>query len=154
MTGAGKPLTKFMGALAISLSVASPPVYADSDLHDLYNAIQSRAHAVTIPAKVLSRLGLPASDVSGKEIVAREANRDQRGITLFSVGGVPYIAMFHIETDKLDAWWIRFSLDGHVLNEKWGQEGLGTFDIPSAAIAEREISFWRHWIADGAQSPR
>lgn len=141
-------------ALAISLlTILSPHAHAASDLHDLYNSLQGRARSVTIPAKVLERLGLPAADTPGKEIVVTEANKDQRGITLFEVAGVPYITMFHIEPLRLDAWWLRFSLDGRILNEKWGQQGYGTFDIHSLPAADREVDFWRHWMADATKSP-
>ncbi|HKD46172.1 MAG TPA: hypothetical protein VKB67_00635 [Rhizomicrobium sp.] len=124
--------------------------YAASDLHDLYNALQGRGQAVTIPAKVLGRLrlGLPASDISGKEIVVTEADRDRRGITAFELTGVPYITMFHVETDNDDAWLLRFSLDGRILNQEWEEGGYRTYEIQSSQVAEREIGFWRHWMAD------
>ena len=153
MIHTGKSFAKIIILAMVLAAVAPSGTYAADDLHDLYNALQSRARSVTVPAKVLARLGLPAADVSGKEIVVTEANRNQHGITLFTVAGTPYITMFRIETDKMDAWWLRFGLDGRVLNEKWGQEGLGTFDIASVPIAEGETAFWRHWIAGGTKPP-
>ena len=124
------------------------PAYAAGDLHDLYNALQARGRAVTIPAKVLGRLklGLPSSDVPGKEIVVTETDRDQRGITAFELTGVSYITMFHVETDNDEACLLRFGLDGRILNEEWEEGGYRTYEIQSSQIAEREIGFWRHWM--------
>ena len=140
-------------ALALSLPACLPlQAHAAGDLHDLYNALQTRARNVTIPANVMARLGLPSADVAGKEIVVTEADQDQRGLSSFEVAGVPYITMFHIEKYRLDAWWLRFGLDGRILNQKWGQQGYGTFDIASPPVAEREIAFWRQWMTGGAKA--
>ena len=108
---------------------------------------------MTIPANVLGRLklGLPASDISGKEIVVTQTDQDKRGITAFELTGVPTITMFHVETGKDDAWLLRFSLDGRILNQEWEEGGYRTYEIQSPEIAEREIGFWRHWMADGTK---
>jgi hypothetical protein len=132
-------------ALAISLIAFAPlGSRADSDLHDLYAALQSKGHAVTIPASLLERLklGAPASDIRGKEIVVAEEG-DKRGITAFELAGVPCIAMFHTEADKDDSWLIRFDLAGHILNQEWEQGGYRTYLIQSEQVAENEIGFWR-----------
>ena len=127
--------------------------YAAGDLHDLYNALQSRGQPVSIPAKTLGRLklGLPASDISGKEFIVTETDRDKRGITSFELAGVAYITMFHVETDKDDSWLLRFNLDGHVLNQEWEEGGYRTYEIHSPQIAESEIGFWRQWMAGGTK---
>lgn len=141
-------------ALAVSLIIFAPfHAYAAGDLRDLYDALQSKGQAVTIPAKLLGRLklGSPASDISGKELVAAEADRDRRGITAFELAGVPTITMFHIETDKDDSWLLRFSLDGRVLNQEWEEGGYRTYEIQSPQVAESEIGFWRQWMADRAK---
>ena len=143
--------SKSICALVVSLITLVPcNAYADSDLRDLYNALQNRGLAVRIPAKVLGRLklGSPASDISGKEILVTEKDRDRRGITSFELAGVSYITMFHVETDKDDSWLLRFSLDGHILNQEWEEGGYRTYEIRSSQIAEAEIDFWRHWMAD------
>jgi hypothetical protein len=142
--------SKSIYALAIALVVFIPlNAHAAGDLHDLYTALQAKGRAVTIPAQVLKRLklALPASDISGKEIVVTETDRDKRGITSFGVGGVSYLTMFHIETDNDDSWLLRFSLDGHILNQEWEEGGYRTYEIRSPQIAEREIGFWRDWMA-------
>jgi hypothetical protein len=124
--------------------------HAAGDLHDLYNVLLQRGRVVTIPAKVLGRLklGLPSSDISGKEILVTETDRDRRGITAFELGGVPTITMFHIEPNKDDSWLIRFSLDGRVLNQEWEQGGYRTYEIQAPQVAENEIGFWRRRLTD------
>ena len=152
---AGKRRSKSVFAMAISLIAFTPfHAYAAGDLHDLYNAVVSRGRAVTIPAKILARLklGLPDSDISGKELVVTETDRDKRGITSFELAGVPTITMFHIETDKDDSWLLRFSLDGRVLNQEWEEGGYRTYEIQSSQISDSEIGFWRQWMADGTKS--
>lgn len=149
---AGKQRFKSVFAMTISLIVfTSFHAYSADDLHDLYNAVTSRGRAVTIPAKILGRLklGSPVSDISGKELVVTETDRDKRGITSFELAGVPTITMFHIETDKDDSWLLRFSLDGQVLNQEWEEGGYRTYEIRSPQIADREIGFWRQRMADG-----
>ena len=139
-----------MGALVISLITFAPfHAYATSDLHDLYDALQTKGRSVTIPAKVLGRLklGAPASDIPGKEIIVTETDRGQRGITAFKLAGVPCITMFHVETDKDDSWLIRFSLDGRILNQEWEEGGYRTYEIQSPQVAEQEIAFWRRRMA-------
>jgi hypothetical protein len=139
-----------MGALVISLITFAPfHAYATSDLHDLYDALQTKGRPVTIPAKVLGRLklGAPASDIPGKEIIVTETDRGQRGITAFKLAGVPCITMFHVETDKDDSWLIRFSLDGRILNQEWEEGGYRTYEIQSPQVAEQEIAFWRRRMA-------
>lgn len=153
MLSGGKKRESLAGicALAISLFALMPvPAFAAGDLHDLYNALLSRGRAVTIPANLLGRLrlGSPASDIAGKELVVTETDQDKRGITAFELAGVPTIAMFHIETAKDDSWLLRFSLDGHILNQEWEEGGYRTYEIQSPQIAESEIGFWRHWMAD------
>src|SRR5580693_689594 len=114
-----------MGALVISLITFAPfHACATSDLHDLYDVLQTKGRSVTIPAKVLGRLklGMPASDVPGKEIIVTEKDRDQRGITAFKLADIPCMTMFHVEPDKDDSWLIMFGLDGRVLNQEW-EEG-------------------------------
>jgi hypothetical protein len=143
--------SKSICALAISLITLAPfHAYAAGDLHGLYNELQSRGLAVRIPAKVLGRLklGSPASDISGREILVTEKNRDKRGITAFELAGVPYITMFHVEMDKDDSWLVRFSLDGRILNQEWEEGGYRTYEIRSSQVAEAEIGFWRRWMAD------
>lgn len=137
-------LTLMMSLVAFGLV----PAHAASDLHDLYDALQARGRRVTIPADVLGRLklGQTASDIPGKEIVVTDP--DKRGITAFVLAGVPYIAMFHIETNKDDSWLLRFGLDGRILNQEWEEGGYRTFEIQSPQVAESEIGFWRHWMAD------
>ena len=132
-------------ALAISLIAFAPiEARADGDLHNLYAALQSKGHAVTIPASLLERLklGTPPSDIRGKEIVVA-GEWDKRGITAFELAGVPCIAVFHIEADKDDSWLIRFDLSGQVLNQEWEQGGYRTYVIQSPAVADSEIGFWR-----------
>ena len=146
--------SRYIYALVISLITFVPfDAYAAGDLHDLYNALQSRGKPVSIPAKILGRLklGLPASDISGKELVVTETDRDKRGITAFELAGVAYIAMFHVETDKDDSWLLRFNLDGRVLNQEWEEGGYRTYEIQSSQIAEAEIDFWRHLMAGGTK---
>jgi hypothetical protein len=101
-------------ALIAALVLAASHAHAAGDLHDLYDALQAKGRSVTIPAKVLGRLklGVSASDISGKEIIVTETDRDQRGITAFKLADIPCMTMFHVETDKDDSWLIRFSLDG------------------------------------------
>ena len=143
--------SKFIHALVISLITFLPlHAHAAGDLRDLYNALLQRGRVVTIPAKVLDRLrlGLPSSDISGKEILVTETDRDRRGITAFELAGVPTITMFHIEPNKDDSWLIRFSLDGRVLNQEWAQGGYRTYEIQAPQVAENEIGFWRHRLAD------
>jgi hypothetical protein len=139
-----------MGALVISLITFAPfHAYATSDLHDLYDALQTKGRSVTIPAKVLGRLklGAPASDIPGKEIIVTETDRGQRGITAFKLAGVPCVTMFRVETDKDDSWLIRFSLDGRILNQEWEEGGYRTYEIQSPQVAEQEIAFWRRRMA-------
>jgi hypothetical protein len=143
--------SKSIYALVISLITLAPfHAYAAGDMHDLYNALQTRGLEVTIPAKVLGRLklGLPASNISGKEILVTEKDQDKRGITSFELAGVPYLTMFHVETDKDDSWLLRFGLDGQILNQEWEEGGYRTYEIRSAQVAEAEIGFWRHWMAE------
>jgi hypothetical protein len=145
--------SRFIGALMIPLIVLVPlHAHAAGDLHDLYNALQTKGRAVSIPAQVLKRLklALPASDISGKEIVVTETDGDKRGITSFGLGGVSYLTMFHIETDNDDSWLLRFNLDGRILNQEWEEGGYRTYEIQSPQIAEREIGFWRHWMTGKA----
>lgn len=142
---------KFLYALVIFLIAFVPfDAHAAGDLHDLYNALSSRGKTVTIPANVLGRLklGLPGSDISGKEIVVTDTDRDTRGITAFELAGVPTITMFRVEPDRDDAWLLRFSLDGRVLNQEWEEGGYRTYEIQSSQIAEREVGFWRQWMTD------
>lgn len=152
----GKDLMFARTALIATLVMAAGEAHADApdahaagNLRDLYGALQSRGRVVAIPAKVLGRLklGSPISDISGKEIVVTEKDQDKRGITAFELSGVPYITMFHVETNNDDAWLIRFSLDGHILNQEWEEGGYRTYEIQSPQVAEREIGFWRHWMA-------
>lgn len=141
-------------AFAISLVFLVPlRAHGATDLHDLYNALQKRGQAVTIPAKVLGRLklGLPDSDIPGKEIVITGADQDKRGITAFALRGVPYITMFHVEPNRDDAWLLKFSLDGRILNQEWEQGGYRTYEIQSSQVAEAEIGFWHYWMANGAR---
>lgn len=140
-------------ALVVSLAgLASFPAYA-SDLSDLYNVVQNRGRAVTVPAQTLARLklGSPSSDIPGKEIIVTEKGGDKRGITTFELTGVPTITMFHIEPNKDDSWLIRFSLDGRVLNQEWEQGGYRTYEIQAPQVAENEIGFWRHRLTDKTQ---
>ena len=136
-------------ALIAAFVLAANPAYAGGDLHGLYDALQTKGRSVTIPAKVLERLklGVPASDIPGKEIIVAEKDHDQRGITAFKLAGVPCITMFHVETDKDDSWLIRFSLDGRILNQEWGEGGYRTYEIQSPQVAEQEIAFWRRRMA-------
>src|SRR5208282_4890600 len=97
--------SKAICALVISLTGFVPfSAHAADDLHDLYDVLQQRGRVVTIPAKVLGRLklGLPSSDISGREILVTETDRDRRGITAFELAGVPTITVFHIEPNKDD----------------------------------------------------
>jgi hypothetical protein len=128
---------------------------AAGDLHDLYDALQTKGRSVTIPAKVLGRLrlGVPASDISGKEIIVTETDRGERGITAFKLAGIPCMTMFHVEADKDDSWLIRFSLDGRILNQEWEEGGYRTYEIQSPQVAEQEIAFWRQRMA-GRAAPR
>jgi hypothetical protein len=145
-----------MGALVISLITFAPfHAYAAGDLHDLYDALQTKGQSVTIPAKILARLklGVPASDIPGKEIIVTETDRDQRGITAFKLAGVPCMTMFHVEPDKDDSWLIRFSLDGRILNQEWEEGGYRTYEIKSPQVAGKEIAFWRQRMANRA-APR
>jgi hypothetical protein len=140
-------------ALIAALVLAASHADAASDLHDLYDALQAKGRSVTIPAKVLGRLklGVPASDISGKEIIVTEKDRDQRGITAFKLAGIPCMTMFHVETDKDDSWLIKFSLDGRILNQEWEEGGYRTYEIKAPQVAEQEIAFWRQRMAG---SPR
>lgn len=143
-------LCAFAISLMISLASFAPgPAWAADDLTDLYNVLQSRGRAVTVPAQVLERLklGSPASDIPGKEIVVTETDRDKRGITAFELAGVPTMTMFHVEMDKDDSWLIRFGLDGHILNQEWEEGGYRTYEIQSPQVAEQEIAFWRQRMA-------
>ena len=137
--------TGFLCALVISLIVlARLDAHAAPDLHDLYAALQSKGHDVTIPASLLERLklGTPGSDLRGKEIVVA-GEWDKRGITAFALAGVPYIAVFHTEADKDDSWLIRFDLSGRILNQEWEQGGYRTYEMQAPQIGEKEIDFWR-----------
>jgi hypothetical protein len=142
-------------ALIAAFVLAASPAYAGADLHDLYDALQTKGQSVTIPAKILARLklGVPASDIPGKEIIVTETDRDRRGITAFMLGGVPTMTMFHVEPDKDDSWLIRFSLDGRILNQEWEEGGYRTYEIQSPQVAEKEIAFWRQRMANRA-APR
>jgi len=136
---------KAICALALSsLAFAPPAARADGDLHALYAALQTKGHAVTIPASLLERLklGAPPSDIRGKEMVVTK-EWEKRGITTFELAGVPYIAVFHTEADKDDSWLIRFDLDGHILNQEWEEGGFRTYLIRAPQIADNEIGFWR-----------
>lgn len=135
--------TGFFCALAISFA-AIAPARAAGDLHDLYTALQSKGHEVTIPASLLERLklGAPSSDIRGKEILATD-DRDKRGITAFELGGVSTITMFHIEPDKDDSWLMRFDLTGHMLNQEWEQGGYRTYEMHAPQVGDNEIDFWR-----------
>lgn len=137
--------------MALTAALPATGAHAASDLHDLYNALQSKGRAVTVPGKMLTRLGLPAFDMPGKEFAVTETGGDRRGITAFDIGGAPTLTMFHVETDKDDWWWLRFQLDGRVINEKYGQKDIGIAEVPSPVTAQREIDFWRQWIADKAR---
>ena len=132
-----------------ALVFAASRAHAAGNLHDLYDALQTKGRSVTIPAKTLARLklGVPASDIPGKEIIVIEKDRDQRGITAFKLVGVPCITMFHVEPDKDDSWLIRFSLDGSILNQEWEEGGYRTYEIQSPQVAEQEIAFWRRRMA-------
>ena len=136
-------------ALIAAFVFAASQAYATGDLHGLYDALQAKGRSVTIPGKVLGRLklGAPASDILGKEIVVTETDRGQRGITAFKLAGVPCMTMFHVETDKDDSWLIRFSLDGRILNQEWEEGGYRTYEIQSPQVAEQEIAFWRRRMA-------
>ena len=142
-------------AVIAALVFAASRAYAAGDLHDLYDVLQTKGRSVTIPAKTVERLklGVPASDISGKEIIVTEKDRDLRGITAFELDGVPCLTMFHVEPDKDDSWLIRFSLDGRILNQEWEEGGYRTYEIQAPQIAEQEIAFWRQRIAAGA-APR
>lgn len=144
-------------ALAIFLAAFAPAhARAADDLHDLYNIVQSKGRAVTVPAQTLKRLklGSPASDIAGKEITVTEPNQDKRGITAFELGGVPTMTMFHTEPNKDDSLLIRFSLDGHILNQEWEEGGYRTYEIQAPQIGEQEIAFWRLRIAGRPGIPR
>ncbi|HEX4370137.1 MAG TPA: hypothetical protein VH019_02230 [Rhizomicrobium sp.] len=138
-------------ALIAAFVFAASPAYAGADLHDLYDALQTKGQSVTIPAKILARLklGVPASDIPGKEIIVTETDRDQRGITAFKLADGPCMTMFHVEPDKDDSWLIRFSLDGRILNQEWEEGGYRTYEIKSPQVAEKEIAFWRQRMAGG-----
>jgi hypothetical protein len=142
-------------ALIAALVLAASHAHAAGDLHDLYDALQTKGQSVTIPAKVLGRLklGVPASDIPGKEIIVTEKDRDQRGITAFKLADIPCMTMFHVEPDKDDSWLIRFSLDGSILNQEWEEGGYRTYEIKAPQVAEKEIAFWRQRMADRA-APR
>ena len=132
-------------AVIAALVFAASRAHAAGDLHDLYDVLQVKGRAVIIPAKTLARLklGVPASDIPGKEIIVTEKNHDQRGITAFNLAGVPCMTMFHVEEDKDDSWLIRFSLDGSILNQEWEEGGYRTYEIKAPQVAEKEIAFWR-----------
>jgi hypothetical protein len=136
-------------AVIAALVFAASHAHAAGNLHDLYDALQTKGRSVTIPAKTLARLKLaaPASDIPGKEIIVIEKDRDQRGITAFKLAGVPTMTMFHVEPDKDDSWLIRFSLDGRILNQEWEEGGYRTYEIKAPQVAEKEIAFWRHRMA-------
>jgi hypothetical protein len=136
-------------AVIAALVFAASRAHAAGDLHDLYDVLQVKGRAVTIPAKTLARLklGVPASDIPGKEIIVIEKDRDQRGITVFKLDGVPCLTMFHVEPDKDDSWLIRFSLDGSILNQEWEEGGYRTYEIKAPQVAEKEIAFWRARMA-------
>ena len=136
-------------ALTAAFVFAASQAYAAGDLRALYDALQTKGRSVTIPAKVLGRLklGVPASDIPGKEIIVTEKDHDQRGITAFKLDGVPCMTMFHIEGDKDDSWLIRFSLDGSILNQEWEEGGYRTYEIKAPQVAEKEIAFWRERMA-------
>jgi hypothetical protein len=125
--------------------ILSASAFAAGDLHDLYNRVLSKGHAVTIPAKVLARLklGAPPSDISAKEILITGKDQDQRGITAFELAGAPTLTMFHVEPNKDDSWLMRFSLDGQILNQEWEQGGYRTYEMQAPQVAENEIDFWR-----------
>ena len=142
--------SKAIYGLVISLITFAPfQAYAAGDLHGLYDALQTKGRSVTIPAKVLGRLklGVPASDIPGKEIIVTEKDHDQRGITAFKLDGVACMTMFHVEEDKDDSWLIRFSLDGSILNQEWEEGGYRTYEIKAPQVAEKEIAFWRERMA-------
>jgi hypothetical protein len=141
-------------ALIAALVLAASHAHAAGDLHDLYDALQAKGRSVTIPAKVLGRLklGVSASDISGKEIIVTETDRDQRGITAFKLADIPCMTMFHVETDKDDSWLIRFSLDGRILNQEWEEGGYRTYEIKAPQVAEQEIAFWRQRMAGGPRT--
>ena len=136
-------------AVIAALVFAASHAHAAGNLHDIYDALQTKGRSVTIPAKTLARLklGVPASDIPGKEIIVIEKDRDQRGITAFKLVGVPCITMFHVEPDKDDSWLIRFSLDGSILNQEWEEGGYRTYEIKAPQVAEKEIAFWRQRMA-------
>jgi hypothetical protein len=141
-------------ALIAALVLAANPAFAandlaSSDLHGLYDALQAKGRDVTIPAKILERLklGMPASDIPGKEIIVTETDRDKRGITAFRLDGVPCMTMFHVEPDKDDSWLIRFGLNGSILNREWEEGGYRTYEIKAPQVAEKEIDFWRARMA-------
>lgn len=138
--------TNRVQTFAALLMVLSPlPACAAADLHDLYNSVLSKGHAVMIPAKVLGRLklGAPSSDIPAKEIVVSGSDQEQRGITAFELAGVPTLTMFHVEPDKDDSWLTRLSLDGQILNQEWEQGGYRTYEMHAPQVAEGEIDFWR-----------
>ena len=132
-------------ALIAAFVFAANPAHATGDLRGLYDVLQTKGRSVTIPAKTLEqlKLGVPASDLPGKEIVAGGKDSDQRGITAFKLDGTPYLTMFHVEPDKDDSWLIRFSLDGSILNQEWEQGGYRTYELKAPEVAEKEIVFWR-----------
>jgi hypothetical protein len=136
-------------ALIAAFVFAASQAHAAGDLHGLYDALQTKGRFVTIPAKVLGRLklGVPASDIPGKEIIVTEKDHDQRGITAFKLDGVPCMTMFHVEEDKDDSWLIRFSLDGSILNQEWEEGGYRTYEIKAPQVADKEIAFWRERMA-------
>ena len=136
-------------AVIAALVFAASHAHAAGNLHDIYDALQTKGRSVTIPAKVLGRLklGAPASDIPGKEIIVTEKDHDQRGITAFKLAGVPTMTMFHVEEDKDDSWLIRFSLDGSILNQEWEEGGYRTYEIKAPQVAEKEIVFWRDRMA-------
>jgi hypothetical protein len=138
-------------ALIAASVLAASLAHAGADLHGLYDVLQTKGRSVTIPAKILGRLklGLPASDIPGKEIIVTEKDHDRRGITAFKLDGVPCLTMFHVEQDKDDAWLIRFSLDGGILNQEWEEGGYRTYEIKAPQVAEKEIAFWRARMAAG-----
>ena len=140
---------------SLAMSLVTVPAYAAGDLSGLYNVVQSKGRAVTVPAQILARLklGSPSSDIPGKEIVVTKTDGDKRGITTFELAGVPTITMFHVEPNKDDSWLIRFSLDGRILNQEWEEGGYRTYEIQAPQVAEQEIEFWRQRTADGA-APR
>jgi hypothetical protein len=140
--------TAWIAALVLAAPLISE-AHAASDLHDLYDALQTKGRSVTIPASILERLklGAPSSDIPGKEITVAGTDGEKRGITAFKLADIPCMTMFHVEPDKDDSWLIRFSLDGRILNQEWEEGGYRTYEIKSPEVAEKEVAFWRQRMA-------